>query len=79
MPRFSTIGYVPKLSVSWDGKTLRYFSHKKPVLPLSIGLIVPLLVDYLIFWTYFWLLNFYRLPGYAWRILRRGLFRRELW
>jgi hypothetical protein len=79
MPRLSTIRYVPKLSVSWDGKTLRYFSHKKPSSPLGISMLVPLLVDYLIFWTYFWLLNFYRLPRYAWRILRRGVFRRELW
>jgi hypothetical protein len=79
MPRLSTIRYVPKLSVSWDGKTLRYFSHKKPGSRLAIGVLVPLLVDYLIFWTYFWLLNFYRLPRYAWKVLRQGVFRRELW
>jgi hypothetical protein len=79
MPRLSTIRYVPKISVSWDGKTLRYFSHKKPDLPLSISLLGPLVVDYLIFWAYFWLLNFYRLPRYAWKILHRDLFRRELW
>jgi hypothetical protein len=36
MPRLSTIRYVPKLSIFWDGKTLRYFSHKKPALPLGI-------------------------------------------
>jgi hypothetical protein len=30
IPRLSTVRYDPKLSVSWDGKTLRYFSHKKP-------------------------------------------------
>ena len=79
MPRLSTIRYEPKLSVSWDGKILRYFSHKKPGLPLGVGLLVPLVVDYLIFWTFFWLLNFYRLPHYAWTVLRRNLFRRELW
>jgi hypothetical protein len=30
LPRLSVFRYAPKLSVSWDGKTLRYFSHKKP-------------------------------------------------
>jgi hypothetical protein len=79
MPRLSTIRYVPKLSVSWDGRTLRYFSHKKPGLPLGANLRMSLLVDYLIFWGYFWLLNFYRLPRYAWRILHSDVFRRELW
>jgi transglutaminase superfamily protein len=79
MPRLSTIRYVPKLSVSWDGKTLRYFSHKKPGLPLGARLLAPLLADYIVFWAYFWLLNFYRLPHYAWKILRRNFLRRELW
>ena len=48
-------------------------------MPLGVQLFMPLLLDYLIFWTFFWLLNFYRLPGYAWKILRRDIFRRELW
>jgi hypothetical protein len=46
LPRLSTITYVPKLSVSWDGKTLRYFSHKKPTSKLGMRQLVPLLVDY---------------------------------
>jgi Bacterial transglutaminase-like cysteine proteinase BTLCP len=79
MPRLSTIKYVPKVSVSWDGKTLRYFSHKKPGSPLGPRLLTLLLLDYIIFWAFFWVLNFYRLPSYAWRILGRNLFRRELW
>ena len=79
MPRLSTIRYVPKLSVSWDGKTLRYFSHRKPASGLSARLLAPLLLDYLVFWTYFWLLNFYRLPVYGFRALRRNVLRRELW
>jgi hypothetical protein len=79
MPRLSTIGYVPRLSVSWDEKTLRYFAHKKPTSGLGARLLAPLVVDYLIFWTYFWLLNSWRLPQYFWKLLRRNLFRRELW
>jgi hypothetical protein len=29
MPRLSTLRYEPKLSVSWDGKTLKYFAHQE--------------------------------------------------
>jgi len=79
MPRLSTIRYLPKLSVSWDGKTLRYFAHKKPDRALGMGLSVRLVADYLIFWTYFWLVNFFRLPQFVWKMLRRNLLRRELW
>ncbi len=30
IPRLLTLQYKPRFSVSWDGKTLRYFAHKKP-------------------------------------------------
>ena len=30
MPRLLTLRYEPRISVSWDGKTLRYFAHQKP-------------------------------------------------
>jgi hypothetical protein len=79
MPRLSSIRYVPKLSVSWDGKVLKYFAHKKPERELSIGLVLPLIADYVIFWAYFWLTNCFRLPQFVWKILRRNIFRRELW
>jgi hypothetical protein len=79
MPRLSTISYAPKLSVSWDGKLLKYYAHKKPASAPSMRFLLPLVADYLIFWTYFWLLNCFRLPRYFWKMLRRNLFRRELW
>ncbi|MGA8272327.1 MAG: transglutaminase domain-containing protein [Candidatus Sulfotelmatobacter sp.] len=79
MPRLSTLRYSPKLSVSWDGKTIRYFSHKKPNSPLTARAVAPLLPDYLIFWAFLLAANFFRLPRTVWKLLRRHVFRRELW
>lgn len=79
MPRLSTIRYVPKFSVSWDGKTLRYFAHKKPKAPIGWKQLAPLVSEYLIFWSWFWLKNGYRFPRIAGNILQRRFLRRELW
>jgi len=79
MPRLSTFSYTPMLSVSWDGKTLRYFAHKKPSTKLGGRALAALLWEYLPFWTWFWLKNSYRIPKIAWKTARRGLFRRDLW
>ena len=79
MPRLSTLRYEPKLSVSWDGKTLKYFSHKKPESSLGWRELAPLVWEYVFFWARFWLRNFNRLPKIIWRILRKKLFSRELW
>jgi hypothetical protein len=79
IPRLSTFRYDPKLSVSWDGKTLKYFVHKKPKSRLGWRTLAPLVGKYLLFWTWFWLRNLHRLPQMAWKILRRRLCKRELW
>jgi transglutaminase superfamily protein len=79
LPRLSTIRYSPKISVSWDGKTIRYFSHRKPASPLGARLVIPLVADYIIFWAFFWVANFFRIPQAVWKFLRRDVFRRELW
>jgi Bacterial transglutaminase-like cysteine proteinase BTLCP len=79
MPRLSTWKYVPQYSVSWDGQTLRYFSHKRPQSQLGWKKLIPLLLAYLAFWTWFWSLNFVRLPQIIWGIFRRRLLRRDLW
>lgn len=78
MPRLSTLRYEPKLSVSWDGKTLRYFAHKKPETPLAWSVLAPLVREYALFWTKFWVKNFYRLPAMALNLLRPSAFRREV-
>lgn len=79
MPRLSTIRYEPKLSVSWNGETLRYFAHKKPDSRLEWKQLLPLIKEYLLYWSWFWIKNFYRLPKIGWIVLRQGVFRRDLW
>jgi len=79
IPRLSIARYSPKLSVSWDGKTLTYFQHRKLDSSLSVRRVVCLLPEYLIFWAWYWVANSYRLPQAAWRLLRRNFLRRELW
>jgi hypothetical protein len=78
MPRLSTLRYEPKVSVTWDGKTLRYFAHKKPKANLGWKRLAPLVVDYLLIWSWFWIRNLHRLPRGLWRPLRNRVFRREL-
>jgi len=79
VPRLATLRYAPSVSVSWDGRTLRYFSHKKPTSRVGWPILAPLVGAYLVFWAWFWLVNFLRLPEVAWKILRRNVFKRELW
>jgi len=79
MPRLSTFNYQPKVSVSWDGKTLRYFAHKKPNSKVAWRVLTPLIWEYLRFWSWFWVRNSYRIPLIPWNILRRSLFRRGQW
>lgn len=78
-PQLSVLRYEPKLSVSWDGKTLRYFAHNKPDSQLEWRTLVPLVGDYLLFWSWFWLRNLHRLPLIPWKILRRRVLKRDLW
>jgi len=78
-PRLSTLRYEPRISVSWDGKTLRYFAHKKPASRVGWKTLALLIPEYLIFWSCRWLNIFLHLPRIAWNILRRKVFRRELW
>jgi transglutaminase superfamily protein len=77
MPRLTTLKYKPKLSVSWEGKTVRYFAHKDRYPNLSWLQLTPLVREYLFFWSKFWLRNFYRIPSMLWRTLRNGLFKRD--
>ncbi len=79
MPRLSTMRYQPRISVSWDGKTLRYFSHKKPASQVgwkTLGLLIP---EYLIFWLAQSLNILLHLPRIMWNVLRLKVFNRELW
>jgi len=79
IPRLSTLRYEPRISVSWDGKTLRYFSHKKPEPPTRLAIWARLAPEYLVFWLWVWLRLLFHLPQISWNILRKKVFKRELW
>jgi len=76
MPRLTTLRYAPKLSVSWDGKALKYYAHHDRHSQLSLWLLTPLVLDYLLFWTWFWVRNIHHIPLMIWRTLCRRVFRR---
>ena len=79
IPRLLTLRYDPRISVSWDGKTPRYFSHKKPDSHVGWRILGPLIPEYLVFWASFWTLNIFRVPQILWNALRRNVFKRENW
>jgi hypothetical protein len=64
LPRLSTLRYDPKFSVSWDGKTLRYYAHKGDLeFRPSWRLIALLIPEWVGVWGPFWLRRLTRLPG----------------
>jgi hypothetical protein len=79
LPRLSTYRCSPKVSFSWDGKTIRYFQHKKPESTLRWRMLAPLVWEWLWFWSWTWLRISLHLPRIAWNILRKTLFKRENW
>lgn len=79
MPRLSTLRYEPRISVSWDGKTLRYFAHKKAESRIRWSTLIPLLPGYVLFWSYIGLITLFHLPQTTWNILRRKIFNPDLW
>jgi hypothetical protein len=79
MPRLLTLRYQPRISVSWDGKTLRYFAHRKPDGRLELPVLASLIPEYLFFWTSFWVRNGFRLPWILWNVVRRYVFQPRNW
>jgi transglutaminase superfamily protein len=55
LPRLNMIRYEPETSVEWDGEKLYYFKHKVPESKLSYIKSIILFLEWLIFWTGFWL------------------------
>jgi hypothetical protein len=79
LPRLSTLRYEPQVSVSWDGKTVRYFSHSKPTYHVGWKTLAPLIPEYLVFWSWHSLNVLFHLPRIVWNVLRLKIFRQELW
>jgi hypothetical protein len=79
MPRLSTLRYEPRISVSWDSKTLRYFSHKKTGSHIKWVVLARLIPEYVVFWVWLWLRILLHLPQITWNILCKRVFKREHW
>lgn len=77
--RLFTLKYSPEFSVSWDGKTLRYFSHKKPDTKISWWVLSPLVFEYLPFWAFLQIWKILLLPRSLWSFAKRNLLVRGVW
>lgn len=55
LPRLSIFRYKPKFSVGWDGKSVSYYEHEDRKFSGSLYQIFLLCVEWLFFWTSFWL------------------------
>ena len=72
LPRLSTLRYSPKMSVSWDGKNLKYFTHKRREFFPPWRSVVPLASEWFLFWSWLWIRVIVRLPYRAAGKLRRN-------
>ena len=50
-PRLSTLRYEPRISASWDGRTLRYFEHEPATTQPSLGDVTPHVPEWVAFST----------------------------
>jgi hypothetical protein len=71
IPRLTTLGHKPKLSLALDGETVKYFVHKARDFSPSLRFPVPLVWEWLSFWVCFWLKLIPRLPLLAAKSLER--------
>jgi hypothetical protein len=72
LPRLSFARYEPTDSVGWDGKCLHYYTHEKKPFSLPILKFLPaLIVEYLFFWSYFWLRIIFLIMLLPYFILRK--------
>lgn len=78
IPRFTTLFYVPRYSVSWDGSKLRYFHHREQESNLNFMRNIGLLPEWLWIWSRFWIRGlFFNLPLRLCRAIYRQVFRRS--
>jgi hypothetical protein len=62
LPRLSMIRYEPETSVEWDGEKIYYFKHERPPCKLSYSKVLTLFVEWLFYWTVFWLKIIIKIP-----------------
>jgi hypothetical protein len=72
-PSLSTVRYEPRVSVEWDGKQIRYYSHEKRSYNPSVRELLPLFWEWICFWPGRW-------PKMAyWRSKRWGRLAMNYW
>ena len=65
-PRLNTLRYKPRISISWDGKALRYFEHTAVAGQVSFADVAPHIAE----WAAFWLRSRAQVCAYRLRYLR---------
>lgn len=63
MPRLTTLRYHPKMSVTWDGSKISFYSHDDRAFSPSLLQLVPFVAEWSIFWSSFWIRLLPRIPG----------------
>jgi hypothetical protein len=71
-PRLSTVRYQPMVSVTWDGRTLRYFEHRPEMRAVSFIEAVPYIKEWLWYWLRTTALVCARLIQVPWRMATRN-------
>lgn len=49
-PRLTTLRYEPQVSVSWDGRSLRYYEHAPASSQVSLADVTPHIPEWIAFW-----------------------------
>ena len=73
-PRLTTLRYQPRISATWDGSKISFFSHEDRKFIPTMGKLLPLLTEWFFTWIPYWAYGIAMLP-YA---LSRWAYRRIL-
>lgn len=70
-PRLSTVKFRPRFSVGWQHEKLSYYAHQQRHFHPALAKILPLVWEWIAFWSWFWLKNAPRIPRVIWGFFRR--------
>jgi Bacterial transglutaminase-like cysteine proteinase BTLCP len=73
LPRLTALRFHPIYSVEWDGKKVRFYSHRDLPLSLTLTHMLPLALEWLTFWSYTWGKLVLLFPLFLFNILRKRL------
>jgi hypothetical protein len=73
LPAIHNLKYHPIYSVEWDGRSVVFYSHEEGVKEIPLRQLASYFPDWVLFWLAFWGRNFYNLPLFVFRYLKRRL------